>query len=111
MIELVRTNDPVIISFVEALLKDAGIVYFVTDQNMSVNEGSIGILARRVMVEDARLDEATDKSRGDERGEDERVHAGAVSFDRLDEMESATMEGVERVSTGDVGDFHGVSRR
>jgi len=58
MIELVRTNDPVIISFVEALLKDAGIVYFVTDQNMSVNEGSIGILARRVMVEDARLDEA-----------------------------------------------------
>jgi len=58
MIELVRTNDPVIISFVEALLKDAGIVYFVTDQNMSVNEGSIGILARRVMVEDARLAEA-----------------------------------------------------
>ena len=58
MLELVRTNDPVIISFIEALLRDAGIVHFVADQNMSVAEGSLGILARRVMVDGERLEEA-----------------------------------------------------
>jgi hypothetical protein len=58
MLELVRTNDPVIISFIEALLRDAGIMHFVADQNMSIAEGSIGILARRVMVDGDRLDEA-----------------------------------------------------
>lgn len=58
MLELVRTNDPVVISFIEALLRDAGIVHFVADQNMSVAEGSLGILARRVMVDGDRLDEA-----------------------------------------------------
>lgn len=51
MIELIRTNDAVIISFVEALLRDAGIHVLVADQNMSIVEGSIGILARRVLVE------------------------------------------------------------
>lgn len=50
MIELMRTNDPVLISFVEALLRDAGLDYFIADQNMSIIEGSIGILPRRIMV-------------------------------------------------------------
>lgn len=50
MIELMRSNDPVTISFVEALLRDAGLTFFVADRNMSVIEGSIGILPRRVMV-------------------------------------------------------------
>lgn len=50
MIELIRTNDAALISFVEALMRDAGIGYFVADQNMSIAEGSIGILARRVLV-------------------------------------------------------------
>jgi len=58
MIELVRTNDPVVISFIEALLRDAGIVHFVADQNMSIAEGSVGILAKRVMVDADRADEA-----------------------------------------------------
>ena len=52
MKELIRTNDAVVISFVESLLKDAGIGCFVADQNMSVLDGSIGILPRRVMVVD-----------------------------------------------------------
>jgi hypothetical protein len=52
MIELLRTNDAVLISFVEALLRDAGIGFFVADNNMSVIEGSIGILPRRVLVAD-----------------------------------------------------------
>lgn len=58
MIELMRTNDAVLISFVEALLRDAGIIFFVADNNMSVLEGSLGILPRRIMVSDASLDEA-----------------------------------------------------
>jgi hypothetical protein len=58
MIELVRTNDPVVISFVESLMRDAGIACFVADQNMSVLDGSIGILPRRVMVEADKADVA-----------------------------------------------------
>jgi hypothetical protein len=58
MIELVRTNDPVVISFVEALMRDAGIGFLVADQNMSVMDGSLGILPRRILVEADRADEA-----------------------------------------------------
>lgn len=58
MIELLRTNDPVIISFVEALLRDAGIAHFVADRNMSIMEGSIGVLPRRVLVAEDDLDQA-----------------------------------------------------
>lgn len=50
MTELFRTNDPVLISAVEALLKGASIEFFVADQNMSVLEGSIGALPRRMLV-------------------------------------------------------------
>ena len=50
MHELVRTNNPVLISAISALLDEAGIPYFVLDQNMSVLEGSLGILPRRIMV-------------------------------------------------------------
>jgi hypothetical protein len=48
--ELVRTNDAVLVSAIVALLDAAGIPNLVLDQNMSVLEGSIGILPRRVMV-------------------------------------------------------------
>lgn len=49
--ELMITNDPVLISFVQSLLRDAGIPAVVADSNMSILEGSIGILPRRVLVE------------------------------------------------------------
>ena len=52
MREIVRTNDPVLISAIEALLQGANIPHIVLDQNMSVLEGSIGMLPRRVMVAD-----------------------------------------------------------
>ena len=58
MDELMRTNDVVLLSFVEALLTEARIVHLVLDQNMSVLEGSIGVLPRRVLVEMDRLNEA-----------------------------------------------------
>jgi hypothetical protein len=54
MIEIMRTNDPVLISFVESLLKEARIKYFIADSNMSILEGSLGVLARRVMVDSSR---------------------------------------------------------
>lgn len=50
MKELVRTNNAVLISAVGALLDGAGIRHVVLDQNMSVLEGSLGILPRRVLV-------------------------------------------------------------
>jgi hypothetical protein len=50
MREIVRTNDPVLISAIEALLNGGGIPHIVLDRNMSVIEGSLGILPRRVLV-------------------------------------------------------------
>jgi hypothetical protein len=50
MIELLRTNDPVLLSYAGSLLKEAGIEHAVVDQNMSVIEGSLGILPRRMLV-------------------------------------------------------------
>ena len=58
MIEIMRSNDPVNLSFAQSLLVDANIHCMVADQGMSVLEGSIGILQRRLLVEDARADEA-----------------------------------------------------
>jgi hypothetical protein len=58
MKELIRTNDAVVLSFVQSLLKDAGIDCLVADQNMSVLDGSIGILPRRVLVADDDIEAA-----------------------------------------------------
>ncbi|MBN9431248.1 MAG: DUF2007 domain-containing protein [Bosea sp.] len=70
MEELIRTNDMVLISFAESLLKEAGIVYLLADQNMSVIEGSLGVLPRRILVDADSFDEArrlmTDAGIGDE---------------------------------------------
>jgi hypothetical protein len=56
--ELLRTNDPVLLSFVETLLKEARIAHAVADRNMSVIEGSLGILPRRVLVPADEIEEA-----------------------------------------------------
>lgn len=58
MKELLRSNDPVLISFVSALLAEAAIAFMVADTNMSVLEGSLGVLPRRVLVESERIDHA-----------------------------------------------------
>ena len=50
MKELVRTNDPTLIAFAKALLEGEDIDCFEMDVHMSVLEGSIGILPRRLMV-------------------------------------------------------------
>jgi len=58
MEELLRTNDLVLISFVESLLREAGIEPWIADQNMSIVEGSLGILPRRLMVPADRIEAA-----------------------------------------------------
>jgi hypothetical protein len=50
MKELLRTNDPVRLSFVQALLRDSGIDSLVLDHHTSLVEGSIGAIPRRLMV-------------------------------------------------------------
>src|SRR5581483_4966877 len=49
---LLKTNDPVLLSFAKALLTDADIEAVVFDENASVMDGSLGILPRRLMVAD-----------------------------------------------------------
>lgn len=58
MTEIMRTNNLALISFVEALLREAGVGYLVADAHMSTLDGSIGALPRRILVESDRLDEA-----------------------------------------------------
>lgn len=55
MKELLRTNDPTVIAFATALLEGEGIAAFQMDVHMSVLEGSLGILPRRLMVGDRDL--------------------------------------------------------
>lgn len=49
---VLKTNDPVLLSFAQSLLGDAQIECVVFDENASVMDGSLGILPRRLMVAD-----------------------------------------------------------
>jgi Putative prokaryotic signal transducing protein len=51
MEELVRTNDIVLISYIQSLLDDAGVMHMVLDGHMSVLEGSMGLIQRRILVD------------------------------------------------------------
>ena len=51
MIEIIRTNDLVPISLVEAILTGERVRYFVADRHMSALEGAIGMLPRRILVD------------------------------------------------------------
>ena len=76
MREIVRTNDAVLITAIDALFKGAGIRHVVLDQNMSVLEGSIGMLPRRIVVDDDEVTRArrllTDAGLGHELRLDDR---------------------------------------
>ncbi len=50
MKELLRTTDVVRLSWLTALLADAGIEAIVLDNHMSVLEGSVNAIPRRLMV-------------------------------------------------------------
>ena len=51
MVEILRSNDLVLISFIESILKAERVAYFVADQNMAAAEGSLGFLPRRILVD------------------------------------------------------------
>ncbi|SEA18990.1 DUF2007 domain-containing protein [Rubrimonas cliftonensis] len=50
MEELIRTTDPTVLTFATALLRSEGIECFELDVHMSVLEGSLGVLPRRLMA-------------------------------------------------------------
>ena len=50
MRDVLKTNDAVLLNFAEALLADAGIASVVFDTHMSIMDGSLGVLPRRLMV-------------------------------------------------------------
>ena len=58
MVELVRTNDPVLLSWLVAALADARIKAVVLDAHTSILEGSISAIPRRLMVDDTDLSRA-----------------------------------------------------
>jgi hypothetical protein len=58
MVELLRTNDPAMISVVEGLLAGEDVPYQVADRNMSVLEGSIGVIQVRILVPEDREEQA-----------------------------------------------------
>lgn len=55
MKELLRTTDPTLVAFATALLRAEDITCFDLDVHMSVLEGSIGVMPRRLMVADEQL--------------------------------------------------------
>lgn len=50
MVELARSNDLVHLSWIEAVMRDAGIATLLVDQHTSSIEGSIGAIQRRLLV-------------------------------------------------------------
>jgi hypothetical protein len=58
MKELFRSNDAVLLSFVEALLNEAGVAHMIADTNMSIVEGSLGVLPRRMLVSEDQWNQA-----------------------------------------------------
>jgi hypothetical protein len=50
MREVLRTNDPVLLSYARHVLGEAGIEAMVLDEHTAAAEGSIGAIQRRLMV-------------------------------------------------------------
>lgn len=52
---LIETNDIVVLSLVQSVLEEEGLEFILLDQHMSVLEGSIGAIRRRIGVPDEQL--------------------------------------------------------
>jgi len=50
MEELLRSNDPVWLSYVRHVLAEEGIDYLQLDDHMAALEGSVGVIPRRILV-------------------------------------------------------------
>jgi hypothetical protein len=64
MRDLMRTNDPVLLNFVQTLLHEAGIKAVVFDGNMSAMQGTLGAILQRIAVPDDRWADACRILRG-----------------------------------------------
>ena len=84
MRELLKTNDPVLISLVQAVLTGEDIPLFVADQHMSALEGGQGILPRRILVADEDLFRAR-----------VLVAAAGVPHDELSRPPRASQDGLD----------------
>ena len=58
MIAILKTVNPATLNFAQAVLKEAGIPFFLMDQNVSIIDCSIGIIPRRLMVVEDDVDDA-----------------------------------------------------
>ncbi|MEK9672784.1 MAG: DUF2007 domain-containing protein [Rhodospirillaceae bacterium] len=58
MIELMRTNDPVLLSWAEARLAALNVPVLVFDNHASVMEGNVVAMQRRLMIDPADMDVA-----------------------------------------------------
>lgn len=58
MVELLRTNDVVYLSFVRHMLNAEGIDHVLLDEYASAVEGSINAIPRRILVAENRLKSA-----------------------------------------------------
>lgn len=58
MVELIRSNDLVLLSYVRALLQAEHIKFVGLDEHMNMMDGNIGAIPRRVMVDEASLKSA-----------------------------------------------------
>jgi len=58
VIEILRTNDAVMLSFAETLLREADLDPVIMDTHASVLDGSVLAIQRRLMVPDDAADEA-----------------------------------------------------
>jgi len=70
MIAVLKTVNPATLNFAQAVLKEADIPFFVMDQNVSIIEGSIGIIPRRLMVVDEDAEDARQALRDAGLGDD-----------------------------------------
>lgn len=58
MKEVARSNDPVRLSFLTALLADAGVTAIPLDTHASIVQGSLGVIPQRLMVIDDEFETA-----------------------------------------------------
>ncbi|MEE3092731.1 MAG: DUF2007 domain-containing protein [Pseudomonadota bacterium] len=83
MKELIRTNDPVKISWLTAVLAECGIDAIVLDTHMSILEGQIGVIPRRIMVIDEDFEAARALVNSAERADDETETVDALLDGRV----------------------------
>lgn len=73
MKELIRSNDLVLLSYIEALLKEAAIPHEMADEHMSAVVGSIDASPRRILIADEdwpRAREIVEAAQSDRGGDD-----------------------------------------